>query len=56
LGVFSVASYGRNGKPDASELDAAVESSKHVIRAMRTNARWPMRTAGAVFRALPFGG
>ncbi len=51
LGVFSAASYGRNGKPDSSALDAAVESSKDVIRGLRTSARWPMRTAGAVMRS-----
>ena len=44
LGVFSAASYGRNGKADSSALDAAVESSKDVIRGLRTSARWPMRT------------
>jgi hypothetical protein len=51
LGVFSAASYGRNGKPDASALDAAVESSKDVIRSLRASARWPMRTASAVMRS-----
>jgi hypothetical protein len=56
LGVFSAASYGRNGKPDASALDAAVESSKDVIRGLRTSARWPMRTASAVMRSFTFGG
>jgi hypothetical protein len=56
LGVFSAASYGRNGKPDASELDAAVESSKDAIRSLRTSARWPMRTANAVMRSVTFGG
>ena len=56
LGVFSAASYGRNGKPDSSALDAAVESSKDAIRALRTSARWPMRTAGAVRRSITIGG
>ena len=56
LGVFSTASYGRNGKPDSPALDAAVESSKDVIRGLRTSARWPMRTAGAVKRSFTFGG
>jgi hypothetical protein len=56
LGVFSAASYGRNGKPDSSALDAAVESSKDVIRGLRTSARWPMRTAGAVMRSITIGG
>ncbi len=56
LGVFSAASYGRNGKPDSSALDAAVESSKDVIRGLRTSARWPMRTAGAVMRSFTIGG
>jgi hypothetical protein len=51
LGVFSVASYGRNGKADSSALDAAVESSKDVIRGLRTSARWPMRTATALVRS-----
>jgi hypothetical protein len=51
LGVFSAASYGRNGKPDSSALDAAVESSKDVIRGLRSRARWPMRTASAVMRS-----
>jgi hypothetical protein len=51
LGVFSAASYGRNGKPDSSALDAAVESSKEVIRGLRSRARWPMRTASAVMRS-----
>ena len=41
LGVFSAASYGRNGKADALALDAAVESSKDAIRGLRTSARWP---------------
>jgi len=56
LGVFSAASYSRNGKPDSSALDAAVESSKGVIRGLRTSARWPMRTAGAVMRSFTVGG
>ena len=56
LGVFSAASYGRNGKPDSSALDAAVESSKDAIRGLRTSARWPMRTAGAVMRSITIGG
>jgi hypothetical protein len=56
LGVFSAVSYGRNGKPDSSALDAAVESSKDAIRGLRTAARWPMRTAGAVMRSFSFGG
>jgi hypothetical protein len=51
LGVFSAASYGRNGKFDSSALDAAVESSKGVIRGLRSRARWPMRTASAVIRS-----
>jgi len=56
LGVFSAASYSRNGKPDSSALDAAIESSKDSIRALRTSARWPMRTAGAVMRSITIGG
>jgi hypothetical protein len=56
LGVFSAASYGRNGKADASALDAAVESSKDVIRGLRTSARWPMRTASALVRSFTIGG
>jgi hypothetical protein len=56
LSVFNAASYGRNGKPDSSALDAAVESSKDVIRGLRTSARWPMRTAGAVMRSITIGG
>ena len=56
LGVFSAASYGRNGKPDASALDAAVDSSKDAIRGLRSSARWPMRTAGAVMRSFTIGG
>jgi hypothetical protein len=56
LGVFSAASYGRNGKPDTSALDAAVDSSKDVIRGLRSSARWPMRTAGAVMRSFTIGG
>lgn len=56
LGVFSAASYGRNGKPDTSALDAAVGSSKDVIRGLRSSARWPMRTAGAVMRSFTIGG
>ena len=51
LGVFSAASYGRNGKADASALDAAVESSKDAIRGLRTSARWPMRTASAFVKS-----
>jgi hypothetical protein len=51
LGVFSAASYGRNGKTDSLALDAAVESSQDAIRGLRTRARWPMRTAGAVMRS-----
>ena len=51
LGVFSAASYGRNGKSDATALDAAVESSKNVIRGLRTSTRWPMRTVSAVMRS-----
>jgi len=56
LGVFSTASYGRNGKPDASALDAAVDSSKDAIRGLRSSARWPMRTAGAMLRSFTIGG
>jgi len=57
LGVFGAASYGRNGgQPDSSALDAAVESSKDVIRGLRTSARWPMRTANAVMRSVTIGG
>jgi hypothetical protein len=56
LGVFSAASYGRNGKADASALDAAVESSKDAIRGLRTSARWPMRTASAFVRSFTIGG
>ncbi len=52
LGVFSAASYGRNGKADASALDAAAESSKDVIRSLRTSARWPVRTATAFVKSL----
>ena len=33
-----------------------VESSKDAIRALRTSARWPMRTAGAVMRSITIGG
>jgi hypothetical protein len=51
LGVFSVASYGRNGKADASALDAAAESSKGAIRSLRASARWPMRTATALVKS-----
>jgi hypothetical protein len=51
LGVFSVASYGRNGKADASALDAAAESSRDVIRSLRTSARWPVRTATALVKS-----
>ena len=51
LGVFSAASYGRNGKPDATALDAAVESSKTALRGLRTSTRWPARTASAVMRS-----
>jgi hypothetical protein len=56
LGVFSAASYGRNGKPDASALDAAVDSSRDAIRGLRSSARWPMRTAGAMLRSFTIGG
>jgi hypothetical protein len=56
LGVFSAASYGRNGKPDTSALDAAVDSSKDAIRGLRSSSRWPMRTAGAVMRSFTIGG
>jgi hypothetical protein len=56
LGVFSAASYGRNGKADAAALDAAVASSKDVIRGLRTSARWPMRTASALIRSITIGG
>jgi hypothetical protein len=56
LGVFSAASYGRNGKADAAALDAAVASSKDVIRGLRTSARWPMRTASALIRSFTIGG
>jgi hypothetical protein len=55
LGVFGAASYGRNGKPDSSALDAAAESSKDVIRSLRSSARWPMRTAGAMMRSFTIG-
>jgi hypothetical protein len=51
LGVFSTASYGRNGKTDASALDAAVESSRGAIRSLRASTRWPMRTATALVKS-----
>ena len=51
LGVFSAASYGRNGNADAIALDAAIESSKDAIRGLRSRARWPMRTASALVRS-----
>ena len=51
LGVFSAASYGRNGKADSSALDAAAESSKDAIRGLRASARWPMRTAAALVKS-----
>jgi hypothetical protein len=51
LGVFSAASYGRNGNADASALDAAVESSRDAIRSLRASARWPMRTASALVKS-----
>ena len=56
LGVFSAASYGRNGKSDSLALNAAIESSKDAIRGLRTSTRWPMRTAGAVMRSFTIGG
>jgi hypothetical protein len=51
LGVFSAASYGRNGKADAFALDAAVQSSKTAIRGLRSRARWPVRTATGLGRS-----
>jgi hypothetical protein len=51
LGVFSAASYGRNGNADAIALDAAIASSKDAIRGLRSRARWPMRTASALVRS-----
>jgi hypothetical protein len=50
LGVFSAASY------DATASQIARRSmlpskSKDTIRGLRTSARWPMRTAGAVMRS-----
>jgi len=51
LNVLSVASYGHDAKTDASALDAAIESTKDVIRGLRTSTRWPMRTANAVVRS-----
>jgi hypothetical protein len=56
LRTLSVASYGRNGKPDAGSLDAAVESGRTVVQGLRTSARWPVRTASAVLRMFTFGG
>ena len=52
LGVFSAASYGRNGKADGSALTAAAESSKDVIRSLRASARWPMRTAANLVKSV----
>jgi len=51
LGVLTVASYGRDGKADASSLDAALESSQAAVRSLRTSARWPLRTAAAVMQS-----
>jgi len=56
LGLLSTASYGRNGKADASSLDAAIESGTNAIRGLRASARWPMRTASAVVRTFTLGG
>jgi hypothetical protein len=56
LGTLSVASYGRNGKPDAGSLDAAIESGRTAVQGLRTSARWPVRTASAVMRMFTFGG
>jgi hypothetical protein len=52
LGVFSAASYGRNGNADASALDAAIASSRAAIRSLRASARWPMRTASALVKSV----
>jgi hypothetical protein len=56
LSTLSVASYGRNGKPDAAALDAAVESGRTAVQGLRASARWPVRTASAVLRMFTFGG
>ena len=56
LSTLSVASYGRNGKPDAGSLDAAIESGRTAVQGLRTSARWPVRTASAVLRMFTFGG
>jgi hypothetical protein len=56
LSTLSVASYGRNGKPDAGSLDAAIESGRTAVQGLRTSARWPVRTASAVMRMFTFGG
>jgi hypothetical protein len=55
LSVLSAASYGRTDAADPSALDAAVDTSRDVIRGLRTSARWPMRTANAVLRSFTFG-
>jgi hypothetical protein len=56
LTVLSAVAYGRSGGADPSVLDAAVESSREVIRGLRSSTRWPMRTAHAVIRSVTFGG
>jgi hypothetical protein len=55
LATLSSVGYGRNGKADASVLDAAIESGRQAIRQLRARHRWPMRTAHAALRVVTFG-
>ena len=51
LRVLGVARYGRNGEPDTTALDAALEHGTSALRKLRAAARWPMRMASALRRS-----
>lgn len=52
LKVFGAATYGRSSDLDPTTLNGAVENAEAVIRRLRVNTLWPMRTAQAVARSI----
>ena len=54
LQVFGAATYGRPAEADAVTLNAALDNAVAAIRRLRLRTLWPMRTAYAVARSVPW--
>jgi len=48
LAVLSAARYSRNGMPDRSTLDSAMDRGIDVLKKLRTASRWPVRTVRSI--------